>query len=75
MTSIVHAITSDEVLVDLGADRRGVSSEEATRRFEEEGPNRLPDAARSNPEHSAVPEITAVAPRETTHRCQEADDA
>jgi magnesium-transporting ATPase (P-type) len=43
-----HAATVDEVLGELCADRGGLTSAEAARRFEEEGPNRLPDAARDS---------------------------
>lgn len=38
-----HAITVDDVLVEIGSHREGLSSSEAARRLEEEGPNRLPD--------------------------------
>ena len=39
-----HSRTVDEVLEQLGADRGGLSTAEASRRLEEAGPNRLPDA-------------------------------
>jgi magnesium-transporting ATPase (P-type) len=38
-----HATTVDEVLDGLGSHREGLSSAEAARRLEEDGPNRLPD--------------------------------
>jgi len=41
-----HALSVDEVLGALGTDRDGLSSSEASRRFGEEGPNRLPDPVR-----------------------------
>ncbi|HSL75127.1 MAG TPA: cation-transporting P-type ATPase [Ilumatobacteraceae bacterium] len=42
----VHAVPTDDVLRDLGADRDGLSAAEAAQRLEQEGPNRLPDAER-----------------------------
>jgi magnesium-transporting ATPase (P-type) len=43
-----HAISFDDVLVELGVDRDGLTSEEAARRLEHEGPNRLPEPARES---------------------------
>jgi magnesium-transporting ATPase (P-type) len=45
---IPHAGSVDEVLGELGADRDGLSSDEAARRLEEEGRNRLPDAEKEH---------------------------
>ncbi len=43
-----HATSVDEVLEGLGVDRDGLNSQEAVRRLEKEGPNRLPDAEKEN---------------------------
>jgi magnesium-transporting ATPase (P-type) len=43
-----HAVTVDEVLDGLGSHREGLSSAEAARRLEEDGPNRLPDPAKEH---------------------------
>ncbi len=45
---IVHAAAVEEVLGGLGVDREGLSSTDAARRLEHEGPNRLPDAAKES---------------------------
>ncbi|WP_316248175.1 HAD-IC family P-type ATPase [Streptomyces sp. TRM49041] len=45
-----HSLASHEVVLLLGTDpRRGLESEEATRRLERFGPNALPTAARGGP--------------------------
>jgi magnesium-transporting ATPase (P-type) len=43
-----HAATVDDVLDGLGSHREGLSSSEAARRLEEDGPNRLPDPAKEH---------------------------
>jgi magnesium-transporting ATPase (P-type) len=43
-----HAVPVDDVLEALDTDRDGLTSSEATRRLDEEGPNRLPDPVREN---------------------------
>lgn len=43
-----HAVAIDEVLGALEVDRDGLSSAEAARRLEREGPNRLPDPAKES---------------------------
>jgi magnesium-transporting ATPase (P-type) len=45
---IVHAIPADRVLLDLGVDHEGLRSDEAARRLEEHGPNRLPERQKDN---------------------------
>jgi magnesium-transporting ATPase (P-type) len=43
-----HAATTDEVLDALGSRASGLTSEEAARRLDEAGPNRLPDPPRDS---------------------------
>lgn len=45
---IVHAGSVDEVLGELGSDRDGLGSDEAARRLEDVGLNRLPDAEKED---------------------------
>ena len=44
-----HALSVDETLAALAADRRGLSAEEAADRLQRHGPNRLPEAKSRNP--------------------------
>jgi magnesium-transporting ATPase (P-type) len=45
---VAHALDPDEVLLELDADRDGLSSSEAARRLDSFGPNRLPDPDREH---------------------------
>ena len=44
--AVAHALDPDEVLLEFDADRDGLSSDEAARRLDSIGPNRLPDPER-----------------------------
>ncbi|WP_432560619.1 HAD-IC family P-type ATPase [Granulicoccus sp. GXG6511] len=44
-----YAAELDELLSELATDREGLSSDEAERRLEDVGPNRLPDAEKDHP--------------------------
>jgi magnesium-transporting ATPase (P-type) len=43
-----HGLQADEALVELETDRGGLSADEARRRLDEHGPNRLPEPPRRN---------------------------
>ena len=44
-----HALSVEDVLATLAADRRGLSAEEAAARLQRRGPNRLPEAKSRSP--------------------------
>ncbi len=49
MTDNMHDKTHESVLERLGSTQAGLSTQEATRRLSEYGPNRLPEPPRRNP--------------------------